>query len=75
MFWLLQALGVMATGLLAVIMLRIAFWVVKQNGFTKMQAYMEARQARANFTKVSKQRLRSPRVRHVRPVVTRISRR
>ena len=44
----------MATIVLALIILRLAFWIIKQDGLAKVQGYMEARQARSNFIKVSK---------------------
>jgi len=46
-----QALGAMATIVLALIILRLAFWIIKQDGLAKVQGYMEARQARSNFIK------------------------
>merc|ERR1711990_1394934 len=46
-----QALGVMATIILSLFVLRLAFWLFKQDGFAKATTYMQTRQDRANFTK------------------------
>merc|ERR1712167_25635 len=46
-----QALGVMATIVLALIILRLAFWLIKQDGFSKVQSGLESRQKRLTFAK------------------------
>jgi sodium-dependent phosphate cotransporter len=46
-----QALGVMATTVLILIILRLAFWLIKQDGFTKVSEGLASRQQRINFNK------------------------
>ena len=46
-----QALGIMATILIVLVLLRVAFWMFKQDGFAKLSAYMDKRQKIAIFKK------------------------